>query len=29
MTDLLFQTISFRDYHEDFYHAFLTGIISG
>jgi hypothetical protein len=29
MTDLLFQTISFHDYHEDFYHAFLTGIISG
>jgi hypothetical protein len=29
MTDLLFQTISFHDYREDFYHAFLTGIISG
>ena len=29
MTDLLFATISYHDYHENFYHAFLTGIISG
>lgn len=29
MTDLLFDTISFHDYHENYYHAFLTGIISG
>ena len=29
MTDILFETISFHDYHEDYYHAFLTGIISG
>ena len=29
MTDILFATISYHDYHEDYYHAFLTGIISG
>ena len=29
MTDILFETISFHDYHENYYHAFLTGIISG
>ena len=29
MTDLLFDTISFHNYHENYYHAFLTGIISG
>ena len=29
MTDLLFDTISYNDYHENYYHAFLTGIISG
>jgi len=29
MTDLLFDTISYHDYHENYYHAFLTGVISG
>ncbi|MBQ6635890.1 MAG: AAA family ATPase [Lachnospiraceae bacterium] len=29
MTKILFATISYHDYHEDYYHAFLTGIISG
>lgn len=29
MTDILFETISYHDYHEDYYHAFMTGIISG
>ena len=29
MIDILFQTISYHDYHENYYHAFLTGIISG
>ena len=29
MTDILFSTISYHDYHENYYHAFLTGIISG
>ena len=29
MTDILFNTISYHDYHENYYHAFLTGIISG
>ena len=29
MTDMLFDTISFHDYHENYYHAFMTGIISG
>ncbi len=28
-TDLLFETISYHDYHENYYHAFLTGLISG
>lgn len=27
MTDLLFDTISYFDYHEDYYHAFMTGLI--
>ena len=29
MTDILFETISYHDYHENYYHAFLTGIIYG
>lgn len=29
ISDLLFQTISYNDYHEDYYHAFLTGIFVG
>ena len=29
MTEILFTTISYYDYHENYYHAFLTGIISG
>ena len=29
MTRILFGTISYHDYHEDYYHAFLTGLISG
>ena len=29
MTDILFETISYHDYHENYYHAFLTGVISG
>ena len=29
MTDILFETISYHDYHENYYHAFMTGIISG
>ncbi|MGX8703384.1 MAG: PD-(D/E)XK nuclease domain-containing protein, partial [bacterium] len=29
MTNILFETISYHDYHENYYHAFLTGIISG
>ncbi|MBQ9008997.1 MAG: PD-(D/E)XK nuclease domain-containing protein, partial [Clostridia bacterium] len=29
MTDILFETISYHDYHENYYHAFLTGLISG
>ena len=29
LSDLLFQTISYHDYHEDYYHAFLTGIFAG
>ena len=29
MTDILFDTISYHDYHENYYHAFMTGIISG
>ena len=28
-TDILFDTISYHDYHENYYHAFLTGLISG
>jgi hypothetical protein len=27
MTDVLFSTISYFDYHEDYYHAFMTGMI--
>ena len=29
MTDILFETISYDDYHENYYHAFLTEITSG
>ena len=29
LTDLLFQTISYHNYKEDYYHAFLTGIFVG
>ncbi len=29
MSDLLYQTISYHDYREDFYHAFLAGIFTG
>ena len=29
MTKILFHTISYHDYHENYYHAFLTGLISG
>ena len=29
MSDLLYQTISYHDYREDFYHAFLAGIFAG
>ena len=29
ISDLLFQTISYNDYHEDYYHAFLAGIFVG
>lgn len=29
LTDLLFQTISYHNYREDYYHAFLTGIFVG
>ena len=29
LSDFLFDTISFHDYHEDYYHAFLTGIFIG
>ena len=29
MTDLLFQTISYHNYKEDYYHAFLAGIFVG
>lgn len=29
ISDLLFDTISYFDYKEDFYHAFLTGIFAG
>ena len=29
VTDLLFETISYYDYKEDYYHVFLTGIFTG
>jgi hypothetical protein len=29
MSNLLFNTISFMDYHEDYYHAFIAGIFTG
>lgn len=29
MSNLLFNTISFMDYHEDYYHAFMAGIFTG
>lgn len=29
LSDLLWHTISYMDYHEDYYHAFLTGIFMG
>ena len=29
LSDFLWQTISYNDYHEDYYHAFLTGIFVG
>ena len=29
VSDLLWQTISYNDYHEDYYHAFLVGIFVG
>ena len=29
LSDLLWETISYNDYHEDYYHAFLTGIFVG
>lgn len=29
ISDLLFDTISFHDYKEDFYHAFIAGIFTG
>lgn len=29
LSDLLWHTISYMDYHEDYYHAFLTGIFVG
>ena len=29
ISDLLWQTISYMDYHEDYYHAFLTGLFVG
>lgn len=29
MSKLLRRTISYHDYHEDFYHAFLAGIFAG
>ena len=29
VSDFLFDTISFNDYHEDYYHAFVTGIFVG
>ena len=29
LSDFLWQTISYNDYHEDYYHAFITGIFVG
>ncbi len=29
LSDLLWHTISYMDYHEDYYHAFLTGLFVG
>ena len=29
LSDLLFETISYMDYHEDYYHAFVAGIFKG
>jgi hypothetical protein len=29
LSDFLWETISFHDYHENYYHAFLTGIFVG
>lgn len=29
MSDLLWETISYMDYHEDYYHAFLAGLFVG
>ena len=29
LTDFLWQTVSYNDYHEDYYHAFLAGIFVG
>ncbi len=29
ITDILFDTISYFDYREDYYHAFLTGLFTG
>ncbi|MBQ3799904.1 MAG: AAA family ATPase [Treponema sp.] len=29
VSDLLWKTISYNDYHEDYYHAFLAGIFTG
>lgn len=28
ITNLIFDTISYHDYKEDFYHAFIAGILS-
>lgn len=29
LSDLLFNTISYHDYKEDFYHAFIAGVFTG
>ena len=29
LSDLLWETISYNDYHENYYHAFITGIFAG
>ena len=29
LSDLLFETISYMDYHENYYHAFVAGIFAG